>query len=77
LPLLSDDAKIKATTTPIELYDERGWRQGRLIGRGGLGGKPIAGPALIEDPTSTLLVPTGWTARRDENHNTILERRAK
>lgn len=77
LPLLSDDARIKATATPIELYDERGWRHGRLIGRGGLGGKPIAGPALIEDPTSTLLVPTGWTARRDENHNTILERRAK
>jgi N-methylhydantoinase A len=35
----------------------------------------MTGPALLEDPTSTLYVPTGWTARRDDNDNTILERR--
>ena len=35
----------------------------------------ITGPALLEDPTSTLYVPAGWTARRDANDNTILERK--
>jgi N-methylhydantoinase A len=45
-----------------------------LVGRGGLGARRLAGPALIEDPTSTLLIPSGWTARRDASHNTVLER---
>jgi len=40
-----------------------------------LGAEPTAGPALIEDPTSTLYVPSGWTARPDGNGNTILGRR--
>jgi N-methylhydantoinase A len=35
----------------------------------------MAGPVLIEDPTSTLYVPSGWKARLDANDNTILERR--
>jgi len=32
------------------------------------------GPALLEDPTSTLYVPAGWAARRDDNDNTVLTR---
>jgi N-methylhydantoinase A len=74
LPLLAIDAKQKSKPKPIEVFDKRSWRSGVLVARGGLGAKRLPGPALIEDPTSTLLVPGGWTARRDGNHNTILER---
>ena len=51
------------------------WAEGRLKGRASLKRRDrVKGPALLEDPTSTLYVPSGWTARRDENDNTILER---
>jgi N-methylhydantoinase A len=39
-------------------------------------GEAVPGPALLEDPTSTLLVPPGWTARRDASDNMILTREA-
>jgi len=32
------------------------------------------GPAVIEDDTSTIFVPTGWVATVDENTNLLLER---
>jgi N-methylhydantoinase A len=74
LPLLAEPQATGARASPIELYDGRRWQKGVLVGRGGLTTRRLAGPALIEDPTSTLLVPGGWTARRDAHHNTILER---
>jgi N-methylhydantoinase A/oxoprolinase/acetone carboxylase beta subunit len=58
------------------MFDERRWQEGQLVSRGALGvGKSMRGPALLEDPTSTLLVTQGWTAMRDENDNTILKRK--
>jgi N-methylhydantoinase A len=61
----------------IELFDQRSWHDGQLLSRSALQvGKPMAGPALLEDPTSTLLVPAGWTATRDVNDNTILKRKS-
>jgi N-methylhydantoinase A/oxoprolinase/acetone carboxylase beta subunit len=36
--------------------------------------KRVWGPALLEDATSTLYLPAEWTARCDDNDNTILER---
>jgi hypothetical protein len=57
-------------------FDGRRWQEGRLLSRGDIKrGKRVKGPALLEDPTSTLLVPEGWTASRDENDNTILKRK--
>lgn len=35
-------------------------------------GTPISGPALVEGYTSTTLVPSGWTAVRDEAGNLLL-----
>jgi N-methylhydantoinase A len=76
LPLLAE-AQVSATPArPIRIFDGKAWRDAHLWRRGGLGQKElISGPALIEDPTSTLYVPAGWTARRDANDNTILEQR--
>jgi N-methylhydantoinase A len=75
LPLLAETETGSADERTIRLYDTKQWRDGRLRSRASLGVRDrIRGPALLEDPTSTLYVPAGWTARRDENDNTILER---
>jgi N-methylhydantoinase A len=75
LPLLAETEAPSAAEKPIRLYDGRAWHDGRLKSRAALKRRDrVAGPALLEDPTSTLYVPAGWTARRDENDNTVLER---
>jgi N-methylhydantoinase A len=76
LPLLAETKVVGAAARQIRIYDGRAWREAQLLPRGGLSReKPLTGPALIEDPTSTLYVPSGWTARLDPNDNTILEAR--
>jgi N-methylhydantoinase A len=75
LPLLAETETVSAGETMIRLYDAKAWRDGRLRSRASLRPRDrISGPALLEDPTSTLFVPVGWTARRDKNDNTILQR---
>jgi N-methylhydantoinase A len=76
LPLLADTKLAATPARPIRLFDGKAWRDAHLLSRRALGQKEhISAPALIEDPTSTLYVPSGWTARFDANDNTILERR--
>ena len=75
LPLLAETETSASAETQIRVYDAKAWHMGRLTSRASLSPRDrIAGPALLEDPTSTLYVPIGWTARRDANDNTILER---
>ena len=77
LPLLAEESGQALKAQAIEMFDERAWRKGQLLSRSALKvGRKITGPALLEDPTSTLLVPTGWTASRDKNDNTILRRKS-
>ena len=76
LPLLTEEADHKIKAADVRMFDDRRWQEGRLVSRGDIKpGKRIKGPALLEDPTSTLLVPAGWSASRDENDNTILKRK--
>ena len=76
LPLLAETKAAETPARPIRIFDGKAWQDARLLRRGALREQQrMPGPALIEDPTSTLYVPAGWTARRDANDNTILERR--
>jgi N-methylhydantoinase A len=76
LPLLAEAREAAATARPIRIFDDKGWRDAQLLRRSGVAQQGSApGPALIEDPTSTLYVPPRWSARLDANDNTILERR--
>jgi N-methylhydantoinase A len=76
LPLLQETATSAVSDALIDLYDKRSWQRGRLKSRASLKQRDrVRGPALLEDATSTLFVPDGWTARRDGNDNTILERK--
>ena len=76
LPLLEESAGAKLVADAnVRMFEERAWVKGRLKSRAAMkAGEKVAGPALLEDPTSTLLVPKGWAAHRDGNDNTILER---
>jgi len=76
LPLLAETRAADAPARPIRIFDDKVWRDASLLRRHGVGQRAsISGPALIEDPTSTLYVPSGWRARCDANDNIILERR--
>lgn len=45
-----------------------------LLNRDGLSEAALAGPALIEDGSSTIYVPPGWAASLDREGNVILSR---
>jgi N-methylhydantoinase A/oxoprolinase/acetone carboxylase beta subunit len=41
--------------------------------RGNLGvGQSVAGPALVEEETTTIVVPPGWNAQLDESENVLM-----
>jgi len=75
LPLLAVAQEARSPPRAIRIFEGKSWRDAQLLRRGALQAEPTPGPALIEDPTSTLYVPSGWTARPDGNGNTILGRR--
>jgi N-methylhydantoinase A len=75
VPILSESDATIDYDSEIEVYTDRAWHRGRLTSRASLVvGDPVAGPALLEDPTSTLFLPTGWQAVRDSHDNTIMTR---
>ena len=75
VPILSESDATIDHDSEIEVYTDRAWHRGRLTSRASLvAGDPVAGPALLEDPTSTLFLPTGWQAVRDSHDNTIMTR---
>ncbi|MEM6678284.1 MAG: hydantoinase/oxoprolinase family protein, partial [Pseudomonadota bacterium] len=75
LPVLSETGSGSLRDEAVRFYRGRGWVDGRVIGLAALaGGGTVEGPALLEDPTSTVFLPHGWRARRDEQDNTVMER---
>jgi len=74
MPVLRE-SNSPASETEVKLLEDGRQRQARLLTRAGLrAGDMVAGPALIEDRTSTILVPQGWRTERDEYDNLIIER---
>ncbi|MGZ5149771.1 MAG: hydantoinase/oxoprolinase family protein, partial [Burkholderiales bacterium] len=53
---------------------ESGWRDTPVIARGDLDAKPRAGPLIVEEYDTTVIVRPGWTARLDEWNNIHMER---
>ena len=78
LPVLHETEAGEKVDSEIDLFDGRAWRKGRLLSRARIGpDEEIAGPALLEDPTSTVLVPAGWSASRDAADNTVITWRGR
>ena len=76
LPLLAESDAEHSPSTDIQVFDKRSWQAGVLRARASMTpGESVPGPALLEDPTSTLFLPDRWRAHRDANDNTVLELR--
>ena len=75
LPILTETASGSMRDEPVRFYRGRRWVDGRLVGLAAMeAGETVRGPALLEDPTSTVFLPEGWRARRDDGDNTVMER---
>lgn len=73
VPVLAEQQGHRLEPRDIDVFDGRAWRKTKLMSRIDMRpGAPVPGPALLDDPTSTLLVPQGWLAERDRNDNIIL-----
>ncbi|GAB7549195.1 hydantoinase/oxoprolinase family protein [Cupriavidus sp. 8B] len=60
------------------LYDGKAWASCRRRTVAGLStdGTTVSGPAVLEDYTTTVLVPAGWAASVDSQSNLILSKEA-
>ncbi len=74
IPELSETESAATEEREIELFDDNRWQTGRLISRAQLSAEKVLGPALLEDPTSTVFLPEGWAATRDGADNTVMTR---
>jgi N-methylhydantoinase A len=75
LPHLREAGSEGSEIESVEIYDGRSHQTGQIAPRGSLAiGMQIKGPALIEDDTSSILVPTGWAAEIDGQDNLIISR---
>ena len=73
LPVLVESVGREVVARDIDVFENKAWRKALLMSRSAVKmGDLIEGPALLDDPTSTLLVPSGWTAHRDQSDNIIL-----
>ena len=74
LPILTESSEAGVASREIDMYEGRAWRKAQLISRASMKqNETVCGPALLDDPTSTLLVPTDWVAHRDQSDNIILQ----
>lgn len=55
----------------------QGWRDALEFHRTELGATPIAGPALLTDEVSTIVVPQGWSAKMEAGGHIILQKNDK
>ena len=75
VPALVEGGDQRGRAGAFQVYDDRATRVCQLLPRAGLArGAKLLGPALMEDPTSTIYVPDGWIASHDTWDNLILRR---
>ena len=56
-------------------YFARGWRTTSVFdGERFLAGQQVRGPAIIEEPFTTIVVPPGWTVKLDARGNYVATR---
>jgi N-methylhydantoinase A len=73
VPSLSEGGTQAAASGTTRVFDLGEWHDCPLLTRGNLkGGASVAGPALIEDDTSTIFVPAGWQAEVDSRDNIVI-----
>jgi N-methylhydantoinase A len=78
-PLMLGDAKTQAGaggagSRNVWHAGSGTWRSLKVLAREGLrAGQELIGPLVVEDASSTLVIPEGATARRDASGNIIVD----
>jgi N-methylhydantoinase A len=80
-PRMPDSARRGAEKTVERhtrraFFGEAGWRDTPVAPRSALTEKPLAGPMIIEEYDTTIVVRPGWSAARDSWNNVVLTRDA-
>lgn len=72
-PSIAPESSRQVPAGHVDIRDGGETVRAQLLWRGNLEvGAAIEGPALVEDTTATIWVPTGWKAEVDRNHNFIM-----
>jgi N-methylhydantoinase A len=78
MPRLREAGGEGGDVTPVEIFEGGRPKDGKAIPRGALApGLQTEGPALIEDRTSTILVPADWAAEMDDQDNLVMRRKSQ
>jgi len=71
----SNPAPDTTTSEPTRIYSLGEWRTATVLHRESLnGGEKVAGPAIVIDDTTTIIVESGWQLRIDASSHLILDR---
>ena len=75
VPALNEGIGDEVVRGQTKIFDRGEWRDCELLSRAAIAAEAagIPGPALVEDGTSTIFVPHGWTATVDDQDNIILQ----
>ncbi len=75
VPALNEGIGEEAVRDEHRIFDQGQWRDCLLLSRAAIkaGDAAVSGPALVEDGTSTIFVPQGWTAEVDDQDNILLQ----
>jgi N-methylhydantoinase A len=68
---------IPAKAGRVKIVERGETLDAALLTRAGLAGTGSAGPALVEDGSSTIYVPPGWSASLDQAGNVIMSRESE
>ena len=72
VPAFREDASEARAEGEALVFDRGEKIACRLAARDAFGqGRPLAGPVLVEDGTSTIYLPSGWSGTLDEHENLI------
>jgi N-methylhydantoinase A len=75
IPALNEGIGDTVQRDTTKIFDQGQWRECELLSRAAIAAdaQAIAGPALVEDGTSTIFVPHGWRATVDAQDNILLK----
>ena len=74
VPALNKGIGDQVTSGQTRIFDQGKWQDCMLVSRAAIRNEiaGVSGPALVEDGTSTIFVPLGWSATVDDQDNILL-----
>ena len=74
VPALNKGIGDQVTSGQTRIFDQGKWQDCTLVSRAAIRNEiaGVSGPALVEDGTSTIFVPLGWSATVDDQDNILI-----